>query len=146
MYLKLMFVIYLYLVYLINRLIIFFFQAEDGIRARNVTGVQTCALPIAIYGIDLCDVHVAIAPRPLLSTIENYSPEFNETAQHVEGRYRLLDVADRFSTVEATDPHAMTVKLRLAATGWFCRWFYNRSGPALEPEYQPEPDETLYCT
>src|SRR6266704_1036816 len=24
----------------------FFFQAEDGIRARNVTGVQTCALPI----------------------------------------------------------------------------------------------------
>src|SRR5207249_5613873 len=27
-------------------LVIFFFQAEDGIRDRNVTGVQTCALPI----------------------------------------------------------------------------------------------------
>src|SRR5207249_8789303 len=26
--------------------ITFFFQAEDGIRDRNVTGVQTCALPI----------------------------------------------------------------------------------------------------
>src|SRR5699024_11357958 len=26
-----------------------FFQAEDGIRDRNVTGVQTCALPICIY-------------------------------------------------------------------------------------------------
>ena len=24
----------------------FFFQAEDGIRDRDVTGVQTCALPI----------------------------------------------------------------------------------------------------
>src|SRR5207249_9175618 len=24
-----------------------FFQAEDGIRDRNVTGVQTCALPIS---------------------------------------------------------------------------------------------------
>src|SRR5699024_11771564 len=24
----------------------FFFQAKDGIRDRNVTGVQTCALPI----------------------------------------------------------------------------------------------------
>src|SRR5437867_5245388 len=24
----------------------FFFRAEDGIRARTVTGVQTCALPI----------------------------------------------------------------------------------------------------
>src|SRR5699024_11784860 len=28
---------------------IFFFQAEDGIRDRNVTGVQTCALPILRY-------------------------------------------------------------------------------------------------
>src|SRR5699024_11567024 len=28
-------------------IIIFFFQAEDGIRDRNVTGVQTCALPIS---------------------------------------------------------------------------------------------------
>src|SRR5699024_11886592 len=27
----------------------FFFQAEDGIRDRNVTGVQTCALPILDY-------------------------------------------------------------------------------------------------
>src|SRR5699024_12045785 len=25
----------------------FFFKAEDGIRDRNVTGVQTCALPIS---------------------------------------------------------------------------------------------------
>src|SRR5699024_11935813 len=27
----------------------FFFQAEDGIRDRNVTGVQTCALPILFF-------------------------------------------------------------------------------------------------
>src|SRR5699024_11468218 len=27
--------------------VVFFFQAEDGIRDRNVTGVQTCALPIS---------------------------------------------------------------------------------------------------
>src|SRR5699024_12231183 len=27
-----------------------FFQAEDGIRDRNVTGVQTCALPICLRG------------------------------------------------------------------------------------------------
>src|SRR5207248_7992759 len=26
---------------------VFFFQAEDGIRDRTVTGVQTCALPIS---------------------------------------------------------------------------------------------------
>src|SRR5438876_2623727 len=28
-------------------LLIFFFQAEDGIRDGRVTGVQTCALPIS---------------------------------------------------------------------------------------------------
>src|SRR5699024_5557614 len=31
-----------------NIIFIFFFQAEDGIRDRNVTGVQTCALPISL--------------------------------------------------------------------------------------------------
>src|SRR5207249_1690063 len=30
--------------------LLFFFQAEDGIRHRNVTGVQTCALPISCRG------------------------------------------------------------------------------------------------
>src|SRR5207248_8767712 len=42
--------------------IFFFFQAEDGIRDRTVTGVQTCALPISItYGIQ-SPVAFAIAP------------------------------------------------------------------------------------
>src|SRR5699024_12147905 len=36
----------------------FFFQAEDGIRDRNVTGVQTCALPISLS--------INCAPKPLL--------------------------------------------------------------------------------
>src|SRR5699024_11591925 len=31
--------------------VFFFFQAEDGIRDRNVTGVQTCALPICFFQI-----------------------------------------------------------------------------------------------
>src|SRR5699024_114264 len=32
---------------LLGTVVYFFFQAEDGIRDRNVTGVQTCALPIS---------------------------------------------------------------------------------------------------
>src|SRR6266513_1042115 len=32
-----------------------FFQAEDAIRDRNVTGVQTCALPISRPEEDLCE-------------------------------------------------------------------------------------------
>src|SRR3989442_14244261 len=31
-----------------TRVRIFFFQAEDGIRDADVTGVQTCALPISL--------------------------------------------------------------------------------------------------
>src|SRR5699024_11406723 len=34
------------LLFLYCFILFFFFQAEDGIRDRNVTGVQTCALPI----------------------------------------------------------------------------------------------------
>src|SRR5699024_12178992 len=37
-----------YIVLNILSFFLFFFQAEDGIRDRNVTGVQTCALPICI--------------------------------------------------------------------------------------------------
>src|SRR2546421_1880363 len=33
------------------RVVLFFFQAEDGIRDLIVTGVQTCALPIYPYGV-----------------------------------------------------------------------------------------------
>src|SRR5207249_6620535 len=35
-----------------------FFQAEDGIRDRNVTGVQTCALPI-------CEILDGLGPTPV---------------------------------------------------------------------------------
>src|SRR5699024_11409805 len=48
----------------------FFFQAEDGIRDRNVTGVQTCALPILTTLIDLVVVFLFTHPmmRVLLRT------------------------------------------------------------------------------
>src|SRR5437667_8545185 len=36
--------VFLYILYVF--FFFFFFQAEDGIRDRDVTGVQTCALPI----------------------------------------------------------------------------------------------------
>src|SRR5437773_11664204 len=46
----------------------FFFQAEDGIRDRDVTGVQTCALPIAfLFRGKVTNNHsasAAVAPQP----------------------------------------------------------------------------------
>jgi cephalosporin-C deacetylase-like acetyl esterase len=100
----------------------------------------------AIHGIDLCDLHVTIAPRPLLVTIEHYSPRFHRAAKHVRARYELLGVPEKFATEEATDPHGMTVKLRLATTNWFCKWFHGRDGPTREPPLRLEAPETLYCT
>src|SRR2546426_12836757 len=40
--------------------LIFFFQAEDGIRDYKVTGVQTCALPISA---DLPELIATLTPR-----------------------------------------------------------------------------------
>src|SRR5437867_6190691 len=37
---------------LVDSSLSFFFQAEDGIRDRTVTGVQTCALPILAQGLE----------------------------------------------------------------------------------------------
>src|SRR6266513_5661117 len=43
--------------------VFFFFQAEDGIRDRNVTGVQTCALPICFA------VVLEAVPAPVAAVI-----------------------------------------------------------------------------
>src|SRR5699024_12191732 len=48
----------------------FFFQAEDGIRDRNVTGVQTCALPISC-GSTLFETTPPRTSWPLLSSFLN---------------------------------------------------------------------------
>src|SRR5699024_1700374 len=67
----------------------FFFQAEDGIRDRNVTGVQTCALPISrnfaelgagharamgTGGIDLCEVGVSSGHNHHIAELASDTP------------------------------------------------------------------------
>src|SRR2546430_16117759 len=53
-------------------MLFFFFQAEDGIRDLTVTGVQTCALPLALYSgsrllshlrLLLCQRRIAVGPE-----------------------------------------------------------------------------------
>src|SRR5437773_1728328 len=55
----------------------FFFQAEDGIRDRDVTGVQTCALPIlpsdGVSRSPRIESKVVL-PQPDGPAIETYSP------------------------------------------------------------------------
>src|SRR5699024_11884147 len=52
----------------------FFFQAEDGIRDRNVTGVQTCALPILRNYASLENEHKATLVSAILLALK-YQPE-----------------------------------------------------------------------
>src|SRR5207244_10452680 len=53
----------------------FFFQAEDGIRADLVTGVQTCALPISLSRLAARDTHDQIGiVRPRVLEVERRGP------------------------------------------------------------------------
>src|SRR5699024_12111634 len=58
----------------------FFFQSEDGIRDRNVTGVQTCALPISrakpLASDDVVQTSPAARRRLGVGTGENPQPQF----------------------------------------------------------------------
>jgi cephalosporin-C deacetylase-like acetyl esterase len=101
--------------------------------------------PAAIHGIDGMDLSTAIAPRPLLSTIEHFSNSYNAVTAEVRARYELLGVPEKFHTVESNDPHDMTMRLRLANTDWFCRWFQNRPGPEAESDFRLETAADVNC-
>lgn len=108
--------------------------------------VEQNLFPAATYGVDDVDLHVGIAPRPVLTAKENYNPSFDEAANAVQERYRQLGALDKFATVSADDPHSWSPKIRVAAADWFCRWFYGRKGPETEQFYETEPPENLQCT
>src|SRR5699024_11482732 len=67
----------------------FFFQAEDGIRDRNVTGVQTCALPISLQSEEgLLDGEVFYftcidAPEKIRAAVQKL-PAFRQAASFVQ--------------------------------------------------------------
>src|SRR5699024_11313205 len=72
-------VVSLFFVFVLFRLFCspFFFRAEDGIRVRNVTGVQTCALPISnVTGLPIVVEPITISvakERHMLDTTTSYN-------------------------------------------------------------------------
>src|SRR3989442_9918601 len=59
---------------------VFFFQAEDGIRDADVTGVQTCALPILLQQL------LSVAPAGV--DLSWFARSFNLRAEAAETLYR----------------------------------------------------------
>src|SRR2546425_2460612 len=79
----------------------FFFQAEDGIRDKLVTGVQTCALPICVAATDRTDggAETAERRRALQLALLELTPDQREVfvLKHVEG-LSYGEIAERLST------------------------------------------------
>src|SRR3989442_4124371 len=83
----------------------FFFQAEDGIRDADVTGVQTCALPISSPGetraaFATSRIEVAATPR----AAKCRSAAFRMRAAPVRSESRVATMADRVFAPAARKP------------------------------------------
>src|SRR5699024_12127976 len=86
---------------------LFFFQAGDGIRARNVTGVQTCALPILLVQ------GLGLAGGGALG-------EFDDQVAVVDGVGDVDQVADHSAGATGTRRRGGHLRVRLSAvcSGW----------------------------
>src|SRR6266487_5283976 len=88
--------------------VVFFFQAEDGIRDGRVTGVQTCALPISRrVGITIPERSGPTAPDPreplyaAVATAADWfarqlreSPEAETARKYLESRHVTMEQAE----------------------------------------------------
>src|SRR5207248_7164298 len=67
----------------LDSLLLFFFQAEDGIRDRTVTGVQTCALPIyPRQGFETCGIVEFMHSFEMLAKISG-SPLWSDRCEDI---------------------------------------------------------------
>src|SRR5438067_4742859 len=107
----------------------FFFQAEDGIRDRNVTGVQTCALPIC--DLDLRDLRGNVDTR--LRKVE--SGEYEAVAVSKAGLDRL-GYGQRISDV--LTPEVCMPAVGQGAIAVECRLHDREAEDLLTPLDDPE--------
>src|SRR5207249_5813448 len=91
----------------------FFFQAEDGIRGRNVTGVQTCALPILSHDLphlkngtcvgSRCLSSPEISASSVLATVAGGSGPIGVAVNPTTNRvYVAFDLSNTISVVEGS--------------------------------------------
>src|SRR5207245_4749169 len=82
--------------------VVFFFQAEDGIRDATVTGVQTCALPIlAGGGIAGLTMACALAQRGWSVTLHERNSELREMGAALYLKVNSLTVLKELGALDA---------------------------------------------
>src|SRR6266446_1653063 len=102
-------------------ILIFFFQAEDGIRDYKVTGVQTCALPIYLAfhweAGDKADAERALATADVKVSENIYLPRIHVASMETCGCIADFDSAQGKLTVYMTTqaPHAVRTVFALVA-------------------------------
>src|SRR2546425_1837322 len=95
----------------IGFLFFFFFQAEDGIRDKLVTGVQTCALPISVISLQagrFVPIPFAAMIEPATGRPRTRRVDITSTRYAIARRYMIRLRRDDFD-----DPHELA---RFAAT------------------------------
>src|SRR5699024_6562305 len=71
---------------------IFFFQAEDVIRYRNVTGVQTCALPILGSNVGSLSPGILAISISFMSLVASFSYGFKVSKLNVPANDKVLEI------------------------------------------------------
>src|SRR5437762_6781074 len=122
---------------LISLFLVFFFQAEDGIRDTSVTGVQTCALPIwnglmiepriidlaGFVCIDADPMHLAAACNLLLA-------DYGNVVFRLAGN-RACAATDAGAKIDNHSPCVSAVLKLIRIVERFVRWrFFFRSSDA----------------
>src|SRR6266498_5055257 len=94
----------------------FFFQAEDGIRDADVTGVQTCALPICRSTVHALDVIAYTGEVVTLDIRVSSGTYVRAIAEALGGHCRALRRTEvgPFSVADAVSPEAFEPRLLLA--------------------------------
>src|SRR6266851_10139944 len=107
-------------------LFVFFFQAEDGIRCRDVTGVQTCALPISQGAVEVGQLCEENAPAAvpcdywLAAALGLQARERSATAK--DALPRMTDLLRRAAradpSIDYAGPHRLLATVLLRAPSW----------------------------
>src|SRR5437868_8857265 len=105
-----LFFFFFFLIYFFFFFFFFFFQAEDGIRDRNVTGVQTCALPIYL-------IPYYLAARALWFPSNARSEAF--------GLVQVEAMASGCPVINTAIPHSGVARSEERRVGkeWRCGWW-----------------------